>query len=115
MKWSYIIYSQDNRLNTFSKNQQDTLRYDYLNGIPLAKDIHVEFHNHFGYGKNTIEQFISFLDLEKESIISQFAAGSIEGIGSETSNQLEVNINQVKERLIEINERLINTYIFDFE
>ncbi len=36
-------------------------RYDINNGIPLQKRIHQQFHQEYGSGKNTIEQFEKFL------------------------------------------------------
>lgn len=35
-------------------------RYDVTNGVPLARRIHRQFHDLYGYGKNTEQQFIKF-------------------------------------------------------
>lgn len=36
------------------------LRYEVSNGVLLRRDLHIEFHNKYGYGHNTKEQFMEF-------------------------------------------------------
>jgi 5-methylcytosine-specific restriction endonuclease McrA len=54
-------YSRDGRahhLYSFSDNHE--LAYNLENGVGLCNNCHTEFHNKYGYGQNTKEQYISF-------------------------------------------------------
>lgn len=44
------------------------LKYHPLNGIVITQELHTLFHNTYGYDRNTVEQFICFLDLLLEKV-----------------------------------------------
>ena len=44
----------------YSFDEYEELRLDVDNGITINKQIHKTFHNHYGYGENTKEQFEEF-------------------------------------------------------
>lgn len=53
-------YSQGGILNAhhlYSRNLHKDKRNDIENGVTLCKPCHVEFHNTYGYGDNTLEQY----------------------------------------------------------
>jgi len=73
LHWRYAIYRRDKShcriCDTYKKIEAHhlygyadypELRYDIDNGICLCKTHHDEFHNLYGRGKNTKEQFIEF-------------------------------------------------------
>ena len=35
-------------------------RYDVMNGITLCEDCHLAFHEEYGYGQNTSDQYVEF-------------------------------------------------------
>lgn len=71
IEWAKIVKSRDNyscqicdknggELNAhhmFSWDEYHDLRYDIDNGVTLCYKHHMDFHNRYGYGKNTKEQF----------------------------------------------------------
>lgn len=73
--WRINIYKKDNFtcqicfskekkfLNAhhlYSFTEYKDLRFDLSNGVTLCKECHINFHNKFGYGKNTQKQFKIF-------------------------------------------------------
>jgi len=68
-------------------NAYPDLRYDITNGILLTKQIHKEFHNKYGYGNNTKEQFIQFLKEQYNMEIS-IQVGGTPPKGSETTGEV---------------------------
>lgn len=72
-------------------NHHPHLIYIPENGIVLIKELHMAFHNQYGYGKNTVLQFqyflLSLLDLKPQESISKpiSSQANSEGLeGSET-------------------------------
>lgn len=71
IEWAKIVKSRDNYccqicdknggdLNAhhmFSWDQYHDLRYDIDNGVTLCHKHHMDFHNRYGFGQNTKEQF----------------------------------------------------------
>ncbi|PZT57538.1 hypothetical protein DN757_02415 [Paenibacillus silvae] len=43
--------------------------YKYGLGVPLRRDLHIDFHVQYGYGNNTYEQFLEFTQDYKKSIL----------------------------------------------
>lgn len=68
-------------------NAYPDLRYDITNGIVLTKQIHKEFHDKYGYGNNTKEQFIHFLKEHYNMEIS-IQVGGTPPKGSETTGEV---------------------------
>jgi hypothetical protein len=68
-------------------NAYPDLRYDITNGIVLTKQIHKEFHDKWGYGNNTKEQFIQFLKDQYNMEIS-IQVGGTPPKGSETTGEV---------------------------
>ena len=98
---------------------RDALLYHPDNGIMIGKEFHEDFHKKFGYQKNTLEQFKSYVKDLQMLISSQAPQKCREG--SETrvndlpllqcaSLQLE-KIMKLHERLEEISTQLIETRI----
>lgn len=54
-KWTYASHHLDGFSWAFDK------RFDVDNGIFLCKECHLEFHNLYGRGKNTKEQFFEYM------------------------------------------------------
>lgn len=52
----------------YSRNTHKDLIYNDLNLILLCNDCHVEFHNKYGYGNNTLEQFIDFMETKSINV-----------------------------------------------
>lgn len=73
-KWRVKIFERDNytcnkcgnfgkRLNAhhlFSWDVHKEKRFNLENGITLCDACHLSFHKHFGYGNNTLEQYIEY-------------------------------------------------------
>lgn len=73
--WRKLVFKRDNftcifcgdsdggNLEAHHINSHDwceELRLDKSNGITLCKDCHKIFHKKYGYGNNTVEQFVKF-------------------------------------------------------
>ncbi|MEY2973074.1 MAG: hypothetical protein RI886_851 [Pseudomonadota bacterium] len=67
-----------------SWNMYPKRRYDIMNGILIHKEIHKLFHDIYGYGNNTEEQFRLFLKEQYNMVISSQALG-VPKEGSETT------------------------------
>ena len=111
---SIIIHHLFSACYLNAKNKQGvTLCFDPLNGIILSKVIHKQFHLDYGYGHNTIQQFLNFLEINfiSKIIENQFAANKIQTVsfgGSETIliNYYPNQVLVVKKDLIEIEKKL---------
>jgi DNA-directed RNA polymerase subunit RPC12/RpoP len=57
-------------------NLYPDLRFDNANGIVITKQVHKQFHGIYGYGNNTREQFIEFLQEQYNMAISSQALGT---------------------------------------
>ena len=67
IKEKFEDYSEeelDDIVKTFLEKQNN-----YPLGVCLKKDIHKQFHDKYGYGNNTIEQWNEFVDSYKNSNI----------------------------------------------
>jgi Protein of unknown function (DUF723) len=69
------------------------------NGIVLIKELHVAFHNQYGYGKNTVLQFQSFLLslIETQKSISKPISSQTNSEGLEGSETRAYDPNRVME------------------
>lgn len=86
------------------------LVYEPLNGIVLTEDLHVKFHNSFGYTQNTTEEFIQFLGslLQNEKLSTPISSQvpRERGKGSETRVYDPARIMELQERLEEVSKTL---------
>lgn len=95
---------------------RDALLYNSINGILLAKDLHVDFHKEFGYQENTIEQFQSYVKNLEKLISSQAQQECWEGSETRVNDPTLIDtllqsLNGVKrkvllERIMKLHERL---------
>lgn len=75
VKWRNKVFKRDNYKcqnclddrggnlvahHLYSYADNELVRYDVENGITLCDNCHKEFHDNYGYGFNTLEQFIDF-------------------------------------------------------
>lgn len=73
-RWSYKVRKRDSfscqicshNRNTvahhiFSYGKYPKLRTDLSNGVTLCKDCHIDFHRHYGYGENNLDQFLTYI------------------------------------------------------
>ena len=107
-------------------SKEDCLALVVENGILIHKDLHVAFHNKYGYRKNTVAQFLDFIQkLAKNEIIVSIsnqrnpvslplvAENNKEGFqGSETRVYDSDKIMKLHERLKEI-EIILETILFN--
>ena len=95
----------------YGVNKNPHLTYIVENGILLAKEIHILFHNTYSYHNNTLEQFLEFLTLllikqsqQSMPISSQANLERLEG--SETRAYDPARIMKLHERLEGIKSNL---------
>ena len=74
--WRIEVFRRDDRIcqicgykgdkinahHLYSYNAYHSLRSDTDNGITLCEDCHIKFHKFYGYGNNTKEQFLEFIN-----------------------------------------------------
>jgi 5-methylcytosine-specific restriction endonuclease McrA len=76
-EWRYKVYERDkftcqvcgydkgrtlNAHHLIAWSANENLRFELSNGITLCKKCHMGFHNKYGYGYNTLEQFNGFVN-----------------------------------------------------
>lgn len=49
-----------NAHHLFSYDKYKTMRYEKLNGVTLCEECHKDFHNEYGYGNNTMNEWIEW-------------------------------------------------------
>jgi hypothetical protein len=84
---------------------RDDLTLDKDNGILIHEDLHLAFHNIYGYRKNTLAQFRDFIQKlsKKEIYVPISSQGELESSqGSETRVYDPDRIMKLHERLSEI-------------
>lgn len=84
---------------------RDDLTLDKDNGILIHEDLHLAFHKMYGYRKNTLAQFIDFIQKlsKKEIYVPISSQGELESSqGSETRVYDPDRIMKLHERLSEI-------------
>lgn len=74
-------------IENFADKQE--LRFDVNNGITLRHDVHVEFHNKYGRGKNTREQLDQFIKDYVSTNNTTTSRGTIQDTGEETRREGE--------------------------
>lgn len=73
-RWSYRVRKRDEFAcqicsknqgtvahHIFSYGEYPKLRTELSNGVTLCEDCHIDFHRHYGYGENNLDQFITYL------------------------------------------------------
>jgi len=76
--------------------------FDTRNGILLCRSAHWTFHKHFGSKKNTLDQFLEYLDMLISSQVSLEC-----GKGSETRSYDPERIMKTQERLAQLKNELV--------
>lgn len=100
---SCFAYAQQNTDNNLKL--RDTFLYHPSNGILLDKTLHVDFHKKFGYTKNTIDQFQTYVETLKTSISSQAQQECWEGPETRVYN-LSLLPSLQLEKIMKLHERL---------
>ena len=60
LEWAKVSEFNDEQLEAIAREYQ-RLHDKYPLGVCLSKEVHMQFHNEYGYGNNTPEQFKQFL------------------------------------------------------
>lgn len=61
----------------FSFGSYPDLRYDVSNGVAISRGLHKEFHDSYGYGDNTLEQFKEFFYIKTQTHFSSESTANI--------------------------------------